>query len=333
MTLYSLKGLGSTSKYIALNNPFKLLFNLSHFTGYRKIAEGLFLYMQSCLFKSKLKVESSDIKIDQLLDFGKPDNGFFMDTSWYKNTYIVGIIQVKDNKYFLKYFKNEESALVEKDNTLNFIDICKDKCVLAKLLHINKNVVWYEWIKQHNEKPKIDNLASLAVELALSQSQTNSDSLDKFRQDVFFKFVYWEKHISLKNMFDEAISKLFMKPNLTYPLKMAHGDFTTRNSFLNENGRIVLIDYERVGLRVEFCDLFHLYFQENIGGCFTNNLNKIKKYLPCNGNDHELYLMSVYFLEEIKLDLFEDKRTGGFTKLNLLIETKILSFIELIKLC
>lgn len=326
-----LKGLGKASKYVAIGFPFLQIYQLSHFKGFRKFLECLYLSLQLLTLKKKLPHNLQENLSDRHFKIKEGLNSaFFMDTSWYKGTFLVGIIKTnKQQPYFIKYFKNQADADNEFHRSINFYSAASNIFTLSKCVRNEQKVLYYEYLENSHKLVNTNTLAELAIKLVDTQKHKESLPIHlQFNFDEILKNTFWKDHDSLYKMFSSVIHKQWENSENCYLTYLAHGDYTPWNSFFDKKNEICLIDYERSTQRVLFCDFFHLFFQDISKSCFKDILDKIEPYFPLNKNQQDLYYLSLYLLEEISLDLSDYTKTGGHYYLNNLIVHKVKSFIE-----
>jgi aminoglycoside phosphotransferase (APT) family kinase protein len=87
---------------------------------------------------------------------------------------------------------------------------------------------------------------------------------------------------------------------------IAHGDFTPWNVFATDSAEVALVDYERVGWRAPFTDVWHLAVQQQ---ALTGRVklpwhlvNLVARH--ANESVHDaLALYAAYLVEELRQDL------------------------------
>lgn len=336
INVFSMTGLGNTAKYLVIGNGISLFRYTTPFNRLRTILESIYLH-SAFLFRryEYVEIETLNSSLQQLTDiFGEDSKGFFIDTSWYKQTYYVGALICNGEMLFIKSFKKKIDADEEANKAEIFKTLSNGIFRTATLRHKHNNIVAYELLNHKGKRASANELLGLIVKLC---EKANRDSYlailsEKIELDLLM-------HDELEKVLGVHFSKfckavqLFLNDVGLLPFSLCHGDFTVWNTLKDVNNKICLIDYERVSERVAFTDIFHMVIQPKCLNCESSvpdDIVSIVDNILLNSENTAIELMSAYLLEELSIDIRDIVDGIENQLLNRIVKSKSIMFINAI---
>lgn len=334
-----LRGLGQ-GRYVVINSGMSLYNNINKYTGIRRLAEVVSLWVSFCLyspFKKKSQVVGEIYKRLPVLrkEYGYIDCGFFLDTSWYKDSYFVGCIACGCSQYFVKCFKVNGETEKERDNQRLVSNIYNEYFCFASIDYLDNYIISYELIPNNGEQCSFDYMwNAAAVIYKLTSAEGKRVFLSELSRDLSASLKVIDLPEDIISHVDSAILQLNSSA-VSIPCVFCHGDYTTWNSVvdIDNPSQKYLVDYERASDRVIYTDIFHLFTQKS---CLELEDVDFMKKLTQLSNEMEMpldYIASSYlgYLMEELLENLEEWRNGkNHIQLRNLIEQKLLLLIQCI---
>jgi hypothetical protein len=323
----NLNGAGQ-GKYIAINAGLNLYGNINKYHGLRYFIEK-FMLRTSWLFRAAKPLVASQITkeithIEKV--FSSIETGFLLDTSWYKDTFFIGSLKVKDNHVFVKYFKKGGLSQVEVLNHANIFSVYKDSYRFSEILHTDDVCIIQTLIPNKGQQCDIQYMFESAVLMYKNMSHLGHKTkvLKALTFEVLNKFSEIKVTLNLSAEFETLLNDLLTSDS-TLDLLYCHGDYTTWNTVINEHGHRYLVDFECCEDKVLYTDIFHLLTQKS---CLLsepikleNLINKISTALDIPNEEVALYYIG-YILEQLMFDFGEWIKGKRHAQLANLIKNK-----------
>lgn len=294
--------------YIKYGKDLNLHNYLNFHTGVRGKLEALALYASNWYYSSGSKVTNDIVQEtwETLIKIsGEPAAALFLYTDYYKETIQVGPIRLVDGKkYFVKAFKNEQTAIQEEARIYKIYPYCFPYFYIPQLEKRCKNIVFYELVEKQVSKMQPQELERFAILMGLDflrdkEGCATLESLIDFQ--ALFSLCEESRLIGLLEM-----NKILAYSNTEIPITLAHGDFVPWNVFTIKGDKKCLVDFERVGINSPFADYFHLQTQpEALKGRPINFLQlseKLSEVVPYNKRVIGIWYC-YYLLLQLKTDL------------------------------
>jgi hypothetical protein len=327
MKIQTLNGAGQ-GKYIVLNSGLNLYDNINKYHGLRYAIEK-FILRTSWQFRSAKSLVSSKITseishIENVL--GPIEIGFLLDTSWYKDTFFIGSLKIKDNYVFVKYFKESGFSQSEILNHANIANVYNDSYKFSKIVHSNDFCIIQTLIPNKGKQCDVEYMfeSALLMHKNTYHLSNKTKALRALSSDVLNRFSEIRDTLNLNAKFEVVLNGL-LASDITLDLLYCHGDYTTWNTVINDRGDRYLVDFEECADKVLFTDAFHLLTQKS---CLHNEpinldnlINKISTVLNVSNQKVSLYYVG-YILEQLLCDLSEWSSGKRHTQLANLIENK-----------
>lgn len=179
----------------------------------------------------------------------------FVYTGYYKDAILSGIVLAQDAT-FVKAFDSERGHRDEARRLEQLRGIVPPSIALAPLRHAARGVVGYGLLERSRGIPSEAWLLDAASQIG---TQSLRCSASHSGRDWASLTGETARLLTAFGLPDHSLHGL---PNYDRgPLAVAHGDFTQWNTFAAADGRLALVDYERVALRAPFTDVWHLVTQ------------------------------------------------------------------------
>jgi len=265
------KGIG-VSQYIIVGDGLKFLPQISFYTGLRLVLEKNAIKYS---FHQPVKSTKENLKIHKALDLierflcttlGKW-SGFFLYTSWYKDTLLIGCAKGQSEPYFFKVFKQESYAQKEQVHMEKLSSLYGRWFQIPQVIECSKSFFVLSFVNRcaRVKKQAACQLLATAADNWKKKPAGGSASLvsllEKF-QDLTAHLNYAGFSKTKNNNIVETIHGQLATQWSEYPLYLTHGDMTPWNMYLTSSDKIALVDSERVGLRSIYTDLLHYHIQQ-----------------------------------------------------------------------
>lgn len=309
-SLVHCRGLGELSKYVSVNNGCEWMPIISFFSGGRLLLERLFVEFQ---IRLGLKLFKADVKrFEQLLSplveqMDGFKSAFFINTSWYKDTEMVGVMAFDGGMKFVKIFKDTVQATSEYETSVNYFDCAQKYFHLVKPCLINKSTIMMDVIGYSKKRASQEKLFIAGIRYALEAPlERGARELPFFQEEakgLLASFVCCEM-TEISALLGQVEAAFSCAPcRLEYQL--CHGDYTPWNAFVDMSGKLTLVDYELSAVHGRFYDVFHLLTQslavENVDVFPQPELEKIS--VATNMQLHDVYrYFALYLIEVLAYD-------------------------------
>jgi hypothetical protein len=180
-------------------------------------------------------------------------------TGVYKRTVLCGIVAAP-RPFFIKVFADLTEHEAEEHRLQMLGQIAPSSVLLARAEFEQDGIVAYELLERSKRRASQSMLENVALEVGLNSYHASRQSGDNKYED-------WQEIVrAMRRLLtefglvipDKMVSRL---NELNPPQMIAHGDFTPWNAFPSREGRLAVIDYERVDRRAPFTDAWHLATQ------------------------------------------------------------------------
>ncbi|HVU77916.1 MAG TPA: hypothetical protein VHC67_10065 [Gaiellaceae bacterium] len=225
----------------------------------------------------------------------------FVYTGFYKDTVLAGVIDTGEVR-FAKVFRDLEAGAAEQAKHDSLARFAAGPVALAPIVYAGNGIVAYELLPRADRTPdphRLEAAAHAIAAAALGASRPrDSVAADELRTTVA------ERLAALgEGQAAEAAKKLDVAH---VPLGVAHGDFTPWNTFGLPDGRLALVDYERVAERAPYTDAWHLRTQQAaLGGkpgTAASAAAQVAAEAGVSRSEATMWYLT-YVLEELRQDL------------------------------
>lgn len=243
------------------------------------------------------------------------------DTSWYKETRAIGIVKTSETVYFVKIHAQPEECLFEERQARFVKEMFSGSFLTAPILVSAGNCLFFQFIPRLRAVQADDHIEERLLHLTknfLDQHAITKDLSDCIPLDLF-ALCHGTQYADL----GKKIRSWIEKNDQQIRHIPVHGDMTPWNMFVNQEEKIVLVDYERAGWQVPFYDLFHYVLQSQALAKNVKALEQIlyrKNWFYAEGMRN---LLILYVIDQFYLDL-SDHKLKNFAHAGLLnlLETK-----------
>jgi hypothetical protein len=332
LKLNRLLGAGQ-GKYFDLNSGLDLYKNINKYTGVRYLVEIIFLRVSRLILG---RVASADPVFSRFEVFRRElsgvQRGFFLDTSWYKDTFFIGSVATENEKLFVKYFMFSGLAKAESDNCKkiskiygSYYSFSESKlisdCILVCPLiensggQSNYHYMFYSALAYYGSLEKGLNRRSLKeLCLAVLSELGGIDKLPDLAAGI-------EENLDRMSLSDDSLEVCF-----------CHGDYTTWNTVVSDKGTLFLVDFEHCAEKVLFSDVFHLATQKSFLEDRKVDIVALIDEVSLAANESAEFILGYFkgfILEQLCCDLHEWARGKQHEQLNNLIKNKSLVLCEI----
>lgn len=257
-----IRGAARRPRYVGVGRPTVLYRKIDDLQGGRALLERVALASVG-RFGRLLPVRDPTIREAWLrLNRAVPDieSALLIYTGFYKkNSVLSGVIDTGQSR-FVKVFSEPNGHEAESGRLDDLRKIVPRSVVLARIELEGDGVIAYELLERSGRHAPQRVLEDVAMKLGVNayrEARRSNESVD----DTWRETVVTTQRLLAE--FGSAISnETASKLRRLVPLRtIAHGDFTPWNAFLSRQGRVALVDYERVGHHVPFTDAWHLATQ------------------------------------------------------------------------
>ena len=216
------------------------------------------------------------LKLEELL--GEVKSAILLDTSSYKPTSLVGIVEAKNSsKSFIKIYPEEIDLPKIRAQQKLIEDLTDGIAGTCDLLVARKGVLIYDFIGRtvlRKNRRLVQKTAMLLSKSTFKNRDSNINPKD-----------LCDYSLNADNI-HQTFDKIDFKSHLTNlqrrarhePLLPCHGDLTTWNSIISEDQSVHLVDYENVGFFPPFFDYIHFVLQpKTLKTNFSINVSKLTK--------------------------------------------------------
>lgn len=299
-------------RYLAWGDYKPLMSALSFKQGWKGKLESAWLYIQQIL---PGQYDASLVKTSLQRSFSEDiTDAFLFDTSWYKQTDLVGVVNSSGKRNFIKIYKNCNEALLEIASFKFVMDHFSGAFVLISQAELRNNVISMPLLKKARNVSPADHIEERLIQL--SRGLLNESGIRRNINDMIpLGFLGLLSQCGFQVLAERIISWISRHDHSLHLIPI-HGDMTPWNMFVQHDERIVLTDYERVGWHIPLYDLFHFCLQPEAmkpkAESFYRILKKKPWYVPQIDEGAVLYLA-----DQLYQDL-SDKIINGYDHRNLM---------------
>lgn len=248
--------------YLGFGGYRKLLPYLTFKSGTARRLDRLALSLQSCLpFLSRQIDIQTKMLWDKLVHlYGNSMNAALLyNTSWYKDTTYIGIIDTPQGRNFVKVYPKQEDLIFQLHQAKFIQEHFSGPFTTIPVLRAQDSFLVSPHIPRKRSIDKDDHIDSNIIHL--SNRLRNATQVFKPARDII--------PIDIGVIFMKAgdpvlyrrIRSWALEQHQPLPIIPVHGDMTPWNLYVSLEEKIVLTDYERAGWHVPFYDYFHFVLQ------------------------------------------------------------------------
>lgn len=236
---------------------------------------------------------------------GSASDALLLYTEYYKGTIFVGPV-LAGRPLFVKVYNHESDAGAEVRRRDWIYDCAAGFFRIPRLEHADQAVLCYELVLHGRRRPNSTTIASSALAFGRAALLASGGALP-FRKLVDLNRLSALASAAFLPVIGRAAAAVTAIDDLV-PVAQAHGDLTPWNVFFDVDGRICLVDYERVLDASPFFDLFHAFTQSrSLVGNATLPVETLRKVVEAAGVEKKtaLHWYVAYLLFQLATDLGE----------------------------
>ncbi len=235
-------------------------------------------------------------------------SAFFYDTSWYKETKAIGILETAETAYFVKIHAQPEDCLFEERQTRFVADMFSGSFITAPILISTANCLLFKMIPHLRPVKDGDHIEERL--LHVTKNFLDQHAVTKNLSEAIPLNLYALCHGTPYVDLGRKIRAWAEKNDQTIRHIPVHGDMTPWNMFVNHDEKIVLVDYERAGWQVSFYDLFHYVLQPQVMRGNKDALQSILFKKPWFHAKAMRVILTLYLIDQFYHDLADLKQNG-----------------------
>lgn len=264
-----------SKKYIVRGNYWSYWPAFNYLHGYRRTIENAYLSLG--IRRSVAPTESIYQSLERLREkLGSIDSMMLLDTSYYKDTWVVGVVRTESrSEYFVRLYKDTlgRQATIRLEANREKFNRFLSRGELRTVEHqyLRDDLVVSKYVEcQARLKP--EELQEAAIHFQESTSASNKSIAE---ESLLIQAEELGRSIGILS---GSLDKELVREK-ELQLFLAHGDFTTRNVFKDNESSIVVFDFENVGYYPPYYDYLTVLFQEKVFSTIILNSHSIAKNL------------------------------------------------------
>ena len=282
----------------------------------------LAFFIMQLLFLKNSKIKLNNTTKQEIDRLSNSEFEFsLINTSWYKNSNFIGVIENPRSKYFIKSFKEEDYALLEYHNYQTLEKSIYSKYFKLPEVRISKRNIFLPFQDighpvDYNDALRLIN----KINAQIQPTNTPEALIRKALQAI-------ENNIPTAISFADSILN-----DASMSWYLSHGDYKCENLIgCAKNGsdsfrQISLVDYENVGIYSKNYDKIHLISESYFTEPKLKNLDDLLDTLL---NDHAI--MENQFWAYIIIKYYQSNKEATEFKSNKLLENRLLKLKKILE--
>jgi hypothetical protein len=252
-----LRGAGPKARYVGFGaKPAQLFRYIDDLPGWRGVAERVALALAGARGEPVTNHVDVIDAIQRLKSlFPSAASGLMIYTGSYKDTILAGVILDRE-PLFVKVFRTPSDADREGARITLLLSVVPSTVEIARPMRLDAGVVAYTLLSRDRRRPALHRLEGVALSLGISAMPHRRLAAPSWAERATAAADLLKKYGT--PLSPAQVNQLSCLDTSVCP---AHGDFTPWNAFLTAQGRVGLVDYERVAYRAPFTDIWHLHVQ------------------------------------------------------------------------